>query len=175
MSRSSKSVLLYEESRRTLNQQIERSEQITDRAHKLLRVYILAISAFGAILSAYLSTSGSTLPSLKSLLGSADKVGLAMASLLFGIFTLLFALLALSLSISESAITRGPGSSDIRNLAIDQRDEASTRNVLLHSGYLRWIKELSDKNHKRQQMLKYAYMLSVFATFMFFVFTLEVL
>lgn len=170
----SKSDFLYEEAQRTLNQQIKRSEQISDRAHRLLRTHILTISAVGAVLSAYFSTTNTSIPSLTRLMSGAEKFGLALVSLLFGIFTLLFAIFALVLSIFESKKERGPGGKDIQQLYTSVDGKQSVQRTLLHSGYIDWIEELSNRNYKRQKMLNYSYALSAFSAFMFFVFVLEV-
>lgn len=175
MRQKSKIDLLYEEAQRTLDQQIERSEQLLDRAHNLLRIYILALSALGAILSAYLSNTNSTIPSINNLMKNADSIGLAMSSLFFGIFTIFVGIFALIVSISESTKERGPGSRDIRMLYNSEFERGeSVQKKILYQDYIKWIKELSIRNHKRQKMLKYAYALSVLGIVMFSIFLMEV-
>lgn len=172
-----KTDLLYQEAKRTLDKQIERSKRISNNAHKLLRTYLLFLSAFGAILSAYFNGSSSSIPSLtlSNLMENADKAGIAAISLFSGIVFVVISGLCLILAVWITEYPSGVGNSDISRLRSLNINAVRSKEILLQEGYENWIENLSNQNYRRQQILKYAYVSSVIAAITFLVFLTEVL
>lgn len=166
--------LLYEETKRGIDKQIDRADRISEQAHQLIRNYVLSLSAIGAILSVF-GGKGSTVPSLPHLISNADDFGLAVASFMFGFISLLVALVSLILAAWDNEMVRGPGSKDLRLLSKTENSKIEAKYNLLHNGYLNWLERLSNQNHKRQRMLRAAYAFSVSAAVMLFVFAITTL